>query len=53
MTMPSLISRLTRFASSPQGRRLTAQAKSYASDPKNRAKLDDARRRLMERNKQR
>jgi hypothetical protein len=52
-TMPSLISRITRFASSPQGRRLTAQAKSYASDPKNRAKLDDARRRLMERNKQR
>jgi hypothetical protein len=51
--MPSLISKITRFASSPQGRRLTAQAKRYASDPKNRAKIDDARRRLMERNKQR
>jgi len=49
--VPSLISRLTRFAGSPQGRRLTAQAKRYASDPKNRAKLDEARRRLMARNK--
>jgi hypothetical protein len=51
--MPSLIDRIARFASSPQGRRLTAQAKRYASDPKNRAKIDDARKRLMARNKQR
>ena len=51
--MPSLISRISRFASSPQGRRLTAQAKRYASDPKNRAKIDDARKRLMARNKPR
>jgi hypothetical protein len=51
--MPSLISRIARFASSPQGRRMTAQAKRYASDPKNRAKIDEARRRLMERNKPR
>ena len=52
-TMPSLISRIARFASSPQGRRMTAQAKRYASDPKNRAKIDEARRRLTERNKPR
>jgi hypothetical protein len=52
-TMPSLISRLTKFAQSPQGRRLGAQAKRYASDPKNRAKVDEARRRLMARNKPR
>jgi hypothetical protein len=51
--MPSLISRITRFAKSPQGRRLTDQAKRYASDPKNRKKLDEARRRLMARNKPR
>jgi hypothetical protein len=51
--MPSLFSKIARFASSPQGRRLTAQAKRYASDPKNRAKVDDARRRLMARNKPR
>jgi hypothetical protein len=51
--MPSLMNRIARFASSPQGRRLAGQAKRYASDPKNRAKLDDARRRLMARNKER
>jgi hypothetical protein len=51
--MPSLIGRIARYASSPQGRRLAAQAKRYMSDPKNRAKLDDARRRLMARNKPR
>ena len=47
--MPSLIGRIARFASSPQGRRLAAQAKRYASDPKNRAKIDEARKRLMAR----
>ena len=36
--MPSLIGRITKFATSPQGRRLAAQAKRYASDPKNRDK---------------
>jgi hypothetical protein len=51
--VPSIISRIARFASSPQGRRLAAQAKRYASDPKNRAKVDDARKRLMARNRQR
>jgi hypothetical protein len=47
------MSRIARFARSPQGRRLAAQAKRYASDPKNRAKIDEARRRLIARNKPR
>jgi hypothetical protein len=51
--VPSLIGRLAKFAQSPQGRRLAAQAKRYASDPKNRAKIDEARRRLIARNKPR
>jgi hypothetical protein len=51
--VPSLIGRIARFATSPQGRRLAAQAKRYAQDPKNRAKIDNARKRLAERNKPR
>jgi hypothetical protein len=51
--VPSLIGRITKFATSPQGRRLAAQAKRYASDPKNRAMVDAARKRLAERNKPR
>ena len=47
--MPSLINRISRFARSPQGRRLAGQAKRFASDPKNRAKIDSARKRLMAR----
>ena len=51
--MPSLFDRVATFARGPQGRRLTAQAKRFASDPKNRKRIDDARRRLMARNKPR
>jgi hypothetical protein len=51
--MPSLISKITKFARSPQGRSFTRQAQRYASDPKNRAKLDSARKRLMSRDKPR
>jgi len=51
--VPSLIGRIAKFATSPQGRRLAGQAKRYASDPKNRAKIDAARKRLAERNKPR
>ena len=43
-----LIARLARFAASPQGRRLAAQAKDYASKPENRAKIEQVRRRLAE-----
>jgi hypothetical protein len=51
--VPSLIDRINAFARSPQGRRFAQQAKRWAADPKNRAKLDEARRRLMARNKAR
>ena len=42
----SLISKVARFARSPQGQKAVGQAKRFASDPKNRQKLDDIRRRL-------
>jgi hypothetical protein len=43
------MSRIAKFARSPQGRKLAGQAKKWASDPKNRQKIDDARRRLASR----
>jgi hypothetical protein len=43
--------RINKFARSKQGRDLTDQAKQYASDPKNRKKLDDVRKKLMSRGK--
>lgn len=42
----SLFSSAVRFARSPQGRRAIAQAKKLASDPKNKQKLEDLRRRV-------
>jgi hypothetical protein len=45
----SLITRVARFARSPQGRQALAQAKRYAQSPQGRAKLDQARRQLAER----
>jgi hypothetical protein len=45
--VPSLFDRINKFARSKQGRELTDQAKKYASDPKNRRKLDDVRKRFM------
>jgi hypothetical protein len=47
------MNRISRFAKSKQGRELTEQAKKYASDPKNRSKLDEARKKLMSRGKPR
>ena len=44
--MPSLMSRIAKFARSPQGRKLAGEAKRWASDPKNRQKIDDVRRRV-------
>jgi hypothetical protein len=43
--------RISKFARSKQGRELTDQAKKYASDPKNRKKLDDVRKKLTSRGK--
>ena len=36
--MPGLVSKVTDFLKSPQGRKYSEQAKRYASDPKNRQK---------------
>jgi hypothetical protein len=47
------MSRISKFAKSKQGRELTDEAKKYASDPKNRAKLDTMRKKLMSRGKPR
>jgi hypothetical protein len=45
------MNRISNFAKSKQGRELTEQAQRYASDPKNRAKLDNVRKKLMSRGK--
>ena len=49
--MAGLMSKVARFASSPQGRRMADKAKRYASDPKNKQKLEGYRRKFA--NKQR
>ena len=47
----SLISKLTRFARSPQGRRYTQQAMTYARSPEGKRRIADARRQLAARQK--
>lgn len=47
----SLISKVARFARSPQGRRLTEQAVRKARDPKTRAQIQSARAKLAQRGK--
>jgi hypothetical protein len=42
----SLLNKLFRFASSPQGRKLTARAKTYAGSPEGRRKIEQARKQL-------
>ena len=44
--MAGLMSKVARFANSPQGRRLADQAKRYASDPKNRQKIEQYRKKF-------
>ena len=51
--MPGLFAKVQEFLRSPQGRKYADQAKRYASDPKNRAKLDGLRKKLMSRGKPR
>lgn len=46
----SLISKISRFARSPEGRRLAGQAAKLARDPKTRRRIDDMRRRFADRN---
>ena len=38
--MAGLLGKVSAFASSPQGKRAIAKAKTAAGDPKNRAKID-------------
>ena len=45
----SLFRSVSRFASSPQGKKALDQAKRFAADPKNREKLDGLRKRVAER----
>jgi hypothetical protein len=40
------MSKLSRFARSPQGRRAMDEAKRLAKDPKTRKQIDDVRRRF-------
>jgi hypothetical protein len=44
--MASLIGRISRFARSPQGRKLAAKAQNYAQSPEGRRKVEEARRRF-------
>jgi hypothetical protein len=47
--MPGLFSKVSRFARSPQGRRLTEQARRASKDPKNRARIEQLRGRFAKR----
>ena len=45
----SLMSRIARFARSPQGRRAAAAAMAYAQSPKGRARIEKTRKQLAAR----
>ena len=47
----SLFSKISRFARSPQGRRMTNQAMSYARSPEGKRRIADVRRQLAARRK--
>ncbi len=47
--MASMFSKLAKFASTPQGRKMTQQAKRMASDPKNRQKIEGYRKKFASR----
>jgi hypothetical protein len=49
--MASIVGRLARFATSPQGRKVAEKAKRMASDPKNKAKIEEYRRKFANRQK--
>ena len=44
-----LLSKLARFASSPQGRRLAHKAMAYAQSPQGKARIDKARKQIVAR----
>ena len=43
----AFLAQVSRFARSPQGKKVFAEAQKLAKDPERRKQLDDARRRLM------
>jgi hypothetical protein len=45
----SLINKISRFARSPQGKKLAGQAKTFAEKPENRRKIEQFRARLSKR----
>jgi hypothetical protein len=47
----SLMSKIARFARSPQGRRMAQQAMNYAKSPEGKRRIADARRQLAARRK--
>ena len=49
----SLISAISRFARSPQGRRAVGQAKRYAQSPQGRAKIEQVRKQIATRGRDR
>jgi hypothetical protein len=44
-----LLSKLARFASSPQGRRLANKAMAYAQSPQGKARIEKARKQIAAR----
>ena len=49
--MASMMSKLARFAQSPQGRRMADKAKELASDPKNKQKIEGYRKKFANRSR--
>jgi hypothetical protein len=47
----SMIGQLTKFAKSRQGRQMLMQAKRYAASPEGKARIEQARKQLMDRKK--
>ncbi len=45
----SLLTKVAKFARSPQGRRMSAQAVQAAKDPKTRRQIEQVRARLLKR----
>jgi hypothetical protein len=43
------LEQVTKFARSPQGRRVATEAKRLAKDPETRRRIDEARKRLVAR----
>jgi hypothetical protein len=51
--MASLTKRIMKFVQSPQGQQLIERAKTEAGKPQNRRKLDQLRRRYLDKDKRR